>query len=201
MKKLLLIVISLSAFLYAQSDFQVKVADAIPTSSQIDWGVDKALINNEPIGGFSGTQKSNGTIYVAINDTLSTSNLGLVVFTSTDGGDSWVLLGQGITYRGHYEKVKMIRSGLDSIYCTFQIGTGIYTWNPLSGNFGQFFAGNYRTYDMVASSTGNLYIFADSLPNSSIVRYGSTTRRKELDFEGFGYIGWCNAKTFYVGNR
>jgi len=36
MKKLFLLVISLSAFLYAQSDFQVKVADAIPNSSQID---------------------------------------------------------------------------------------------------------------------------------------------------------------------
>ena len=199
MKKLLLIVISLSAFLYAQSDFQVKVADAIPTSSQIDWGVDKALINNEPIGGFSGTQKSNGTIYVAINDTLSTSNLGLVIFTSTDGGDSWVFFGQGITYRGHYEKVKMIRSGLDSIYCTFQIGTGIYTWNPLSGNFGQFFAGNYRTYDMVASSTGNLYIFADSLPNSSIVRYGSTTGGRNWISRGLVTSGGAMPKLFMSG--
>ncbi len=178
MKKLFLILISLSAFLYSQSDIQVKVADAIPTSDQTDWGIDKSIINNEPAGGFSGVQKANGTLYVAVNDTLSTANLGLVIFTSTDAGDTWSLFGSGITYRGHYEKIKMIRSGLDSIYCTFQIGSSIYTWNPLSGNFGQFFAGNYRTYDMVASSTGNLYIFADSLPNNSIVRYGSATGGK-----------------------
>jgi len=199
MKKLLLLIISFSALIYSQGDLQIKVADAILTSSQIDWGIDNAIINNEPIGGFSGTQKSNGTIYVAINDTLSTSNLGLAIFTSTDGGDSWVLFGQGITYRGHYEKIKMFRSGLDSIYCTFQIGTGIYTWNPLSGNFGQFFAGNYRTYDMVASSTGNLYIFADSLPNNSIVRYGSTTGGKNWISRGLVTTGGAMPKIFMSG--
>lgn len=178
MKKLLLIIISFSALVFSQSDIQIQVEDAIQTTKQIDWGIDNVLLNNEPIGGFSGVQKSNGTLYVAVNDTLVTSNLGLIIFTSTDAGDTWTLFGQGINYRGYYEKIKMIRSGLDSIYCTFQIGTGIYTWNPLSGNFAQFFVGNYRTYDMVASSTGNLYIFADSLPNNSIVRYGSSTGGK-----------------------
>ena len=199
MKKLFLILISLSAILYSQSDLQIKVEDAIPTSSQIDWGIDKAIINNEPAGGFSGIQKANGTLYVAVNDTLSTANLGLVIFTSTDAGDTWSLFGSGITYRGHYEKIKMIRSGLDSIYCTFQIGTGIYTWNPLSGNFGQFFVGNYRTYDMVASSTGNLYIFADSLPNSSIVRYGSTTGGKTWISRGLVTSGGAMPKLFMSG--
>ena len=174
MKKLVLFVFSITAFLYSQSDFKVEVTDAIPASNQIDWGVDNIIIDNEPIGSFSGVQKSNGTIYVAVNDTISTANLGLVIFQSTDDGETWTLFPSGINYRGHYEKIKMLRSGLDSIYCSFQISNFIYTWNPLSGNFGPFFNGNYRTYDMVASSTGNLYTFADSLPNNSIVRYGST---------------------------
>lgn len=178
MKKLLLIIFSLSTFIYSQQDINIKVADAMPTSRQIEWAIDKTILNNEPVGGFSGVQKSDGTIFVAVNDTLSTSNLGLVIFTSTDAGDTWLLLGQGINYRGHFSKIKMFRSGLDSIYCSFQIGTNVYTWNPVSGNFGQLFNGNYRTYDMVASSTGNLYVCADSLPNNSIVRYGSTTGGK-----------------------
>jgi len=175
MKKLLLIFFSLSTFIYSQQDVTIRVVDAVPTSRQIEWAFDKTILNNEPVGGFSGVQKSDGTIFVAVNDTLSTANLGLVVFTSTDGGDTWNLIGQGINYRGHFSKIKMFRSGLDSIYCSFQIGTNVYTWNPVSGNFGQLFNGNYRTYDMVASSTGNLYVCLDSLPNNSIVRYGSTT--------------------------
>ena len=175
MKKIFLLISFITSLIYAQSDFGIKVSDAIPTSQKIDWGNDNIVLNNEPVGGFSGVQKSNGTLYVAVNDTLVTSNLGLVIFSSTDEGDTWSLFPSGINYRGFYSKIKMFRSGLDSIYCSFQIGTNIYTWNPISGNFGQFFIGNYRTYDMVASSTGNLYIFADSLPNNSIVRYGSTT--------------------------
>jgi len=200
MKKLLLLIISFSALIYSQGDLQIKVADAIKTSNQNDWGIDNAIINNEPIGGFSGVQKSDGTIYVAVNDTLSTSNLGLVIFFSTNGGDSWSLFGQGINYRGHYEKIKMLRSGLDSIYCSFQIGHGIYTWNPLSGNFAQFFVSNYRTYDMVASSTGNLYIFADSLPNNSIVRYGSATGGKNWITRGLVTSTGAMPKVFMSGS-
>jgi hypothetical protein len=199
MKKLLLLIISFSALLYSQGDLQIKVADAVKTANHNDWGIDNAIINNEPIGGFSGVQKSDGTLYVAVNDTLSTVNLGLVIFTSTDGGDNWTLFGQGINYRGHYEKIKMIKSGLDSIYCSFQIGSSIFTWNPLSGNFGQFFVGNYRTYDMVASSTGNLYIFADSLPNNSIVRYGSTTGGRNWISRGLVTTGGAMPKLFMSG--
>ena len=199
MKKLILFVFSISAFIYSQSNFNVQVTEAIASSNQIDWGVDNAIIDNEPLGSFSGVQKSDGTIYVAVNDTVSTSNLGLVIFQSTDDGATWTLFPTGITYRGYYEKIKMLRSGLDSIYCSFQVGTMIYTWNPLSGNFGPFFIGNYRTYDMVASSTGNLYTFADSLPNNSIVRYGSTNGGASWISRGLVTTGGAHPKIFMSG--
>jgi hypothetical protein len=172
MKNFLLLILSFSTLLFSQSEIQVQ--DAKKSSLQTEWGIDNALLNNEPLGSFSGVQKSDGKLYVAVNDTLSTSNLGLVVFTSSNNGATWTLLGQGINYRGLYSKIKMIRSGLDSIYVSFQIVTDVYVWNPLSGNFGRVHAGNYRTYDIVASSTGNLYIFPDSLTNNNIMRYGST---------------------------
>lgn len=174
MKKILLVVFSISFFIYAQSDLQIQVTEAILNPDNVDWGIDNVIIGNEPLGKFSGVQMSDGTIYVAVNDTLSTVNLGLVIFESTDDGATWTLFGAGINYRGYYEKIKMLRSGLDSIYCSFQIGNFIYTWNPLSGNFNPFYNGNYRTYDIVASSTGNLYAFVDSLPSNHIPRYGST---------------------------
>ena len=174
MKKFLLLVFLFPILISSQDIFDVQVAEAIIETEQTDWGIDNIILNNEPAGSFSGVQKSDGTLYLAVNDTLSTSNLGLVVFVSTDDGATWTLHPSGITFRGHYQKIKMLRSGLDSIHCSFQIGSNVYTWNPLSNNLGQLFSGNYRTYDMVASSTGNLYCFADSLPTNHIPRYGST---------------------------
>ena len=138
-----------------------------------DWGTDNLVLDFEPIGQLSGIQSSSGTIYVAVNDTLSTSNLGLIILSSTDNGDSWSPPGSGITYRGYYDYIKLIKSGLDSVYCFFQVGQEIYSWNFLSGNFNAFPFLGYRSFDVVASSTGNLYMFLDSLVNNSIVRYSS----------------------------
>lgn len=139
----------------------------------VDWGIDNTLLANEPIGPMSGVQNNNGTIYVAVNDTLSTVNLGLVVYSSTDDGNTWSLLPQGINVRERYEKVKMIKSFADSVYCFFLQGTQVYAWNIISGNFNSLPGSNYRTFDVVSSSTGALYAFLDSLPTNSIIRHGS----------------------------
>ncbi|MBK7629159.1 MAG: hypothetical protein IPJ23_00120 [Ignavibacteriales bacterium] len=138
-----------------------------------DWGTDNLVLDFEPIGQLSGIQSSSGTIYVAVNDTLSTANLGLVILASTNNGDSWSQFGSGITYRGYYDYIKLVKSGLDSVYCFFQVGQEIYSWNFLSGNFNAFPFTGYRSFDVVTSSTGNLYMFLDSLANNSIVRYSS----------------------------
>jgi len=200
MKNIFLTVVFISTFLYSQSEIEVQVLPAIPTSHQIDWGIDNLLLNNEPAGGFSGVQKSDGTLYVAVNDTISTANLGLVVFVSTNGGDTWTMHPSGINIRSFYQKVKMFRSGLDSIYCSFQIGSQIFTWNPLSGNFGQFWNGNYRDFDVTASSTGNLYLFADSLPTNSIVRYGSTNGGRSWFSRGLVTSAGAHPKIFMSGS-
>lgn len=138
-----------------------------------DWGIDNVVLDFEPIGNFYGVQKSDGTIYLAVNDTLSTANLGLIILTSTNNGDSWSLFASGINFRGYFDDIKMLRSGLDSIYCFFQIAHEVYSWNILNGNFNQFPFTGYRSFDVVASSTGNLYMFVDSLATNHILRYSS----------------------------
>jgi hypothetical protein len=166
-----LILLSLISVIYAQ---EVKIEKAIISNNYIgDWGNDNTLLDNEPIGPVSGVQNNDGTIFVAVNDTLATTNLGLVIFTSTDGGQTWSLFPQGIGVRDHFEKIKMVKGLADSIYCFFQYGADIYSWNLLSANFNAFPYSNYRTFDVVASSTGNLYMFTDSLPSNNILRYGS----------------------------
>lgn len=164
------LLLSVFSILYAQ---EVKVEKAILSNDINDWGIDNAILNNEPIGNMSGVQNNNGTIYVAVNDTLSTVNLGIVIFTSTDDGNSWSLFPQGIALRDRFEKIKMIKSFGDSVYCFLQYGTTIYSWNILSGNFNQFPYTDYRTFDVASSSTGAIYVFVDSLANSSVLRYSS----------------------------
>lgn len=164
------LLLSVFSILYAQ---EVKVEKAILSNDINDWGVDNSILNNEPIGNMSGVQNNNGTIYVAVNDTLSTVNLGVVIFTSTDGGNSWSLFPQGIALRDRFEKIKMIKSFGDSVYCFLQYGTTIYSWNILSGNFNQFPYTDYRTFDVASSSTGAIYVFVDSLANNSVLRYSS----------------------------
>lgn len=165
------LLLSLLTALNAQD---IKIEKAILNGNPpVDWGIDNALLNYEPIGSMTGVQNNNGTIYVAVNDTLSTVNLGLVIFTSADDGNSWSLHPQGIATRVKFEKIKMIKSFADSIYCFFQYGPDVYSWNILSGNFNSFPYSNYRTFDVVASSTGNLYMFLDSLPTNNVLRYSS----------------------------
>ena len=164
------LLISFFSILYAQ---EVRVEKAILSNNINDWGVDNAILNNEPIGQMSGAQNINGTIYVAVNDTLSTANLGIVVFTSTDDGSTWSLHPQGIAVRDHFPKIKMVKGIADSLYCFFQYGTEVYSWNIISGNFNAFPFANYRTFDVVSSSTGGLYMFLDSLPSNHLVRYSS----------------------------
>ena len=162
---------SFSSLIYSQD---VRVEKPIYQQHEVgDWGTDNLLLDFEPIGQISGVQRSNGVIYVAVNDTLSTTNLGLIILTSTNNGDSWSTLSSGITYRGYYDYIKLVKSGLDSVYCFFQVGQEIYSWNFLNGNFNMFPFSGYRSFDVVASSTGNLYVFVDSLANNSILRYSS----------------------------
>lgn len=165
-----LLLLSFFSMIYAQ---EIKIEKAILSNDINDWGVDNSILNNEPIGNMSGVQNNNGTIYVAVNDTLSTVNLGLVIFSSTDDGNTWSLFPQGIALRDRFEKIKMVKSAGDSVYCFFQYETTIYSWNILSGNFNQFPYINYRTFDVASSSTGAIYIFVDSLANNSVLRYST----------------------------
>jgi hypothetical protein len=157
------------------------------------WADDKTILNYEPSGKFAGIQKSDGKIYVAVNDTQSTTNLGLLIFTSTDDGESWSAASDGVNYRDYMENVKMIRTIHDSIYCFFQTGDKVYCWNLLSSTepIRPVFSGGYRSFDVTTSSTGHFYIFVDSLPNNSIVRY--TSANGGIDWTTRGLITTAGA--------
>ncbi len=144
------------------------------SGNQSDWLSDNVVLNYKPAGMMSGVQTSNGDIYIAINDTLSTANLGLVVRKSTDGGITWSTI-SGVTNRTHYEKIRLLKNSLDSVYCFFMIDNTIYSWNVNSSNiYNVMVPGAYRSFDAAITSSNTMYVFTDSLANNNIVRYSST---------------------------
>lgn len=162
---------SLSLLIFSQ---ELKVEKPVFASgNQGDWGPDNVVLNYKPIGMMSGIQTSNGDIYIAINDTLSTLNLGLVVRKSTDAGVSWTTL-NGVNSRAKYEKLKLIKSSQDSVYCFFQDGFSVYSWNVNSFTINLVMvAGAYRAFDAEITSTNSMYVILDSLATNNLVRYAS----------------------------
>ena len=176
MKKLLLLVILfVPVLLFSQN---ISVGDAVPVGFQTvqnpDWGMDALISANEPTGNMSGLVRQNGDYYLAVADTLSTANLGLVVFRSTNQGLSWNLLAGGIQPKNIYRGLKMVATGNDSLYVFFMYGTDIYRWNLINNSFGKFMADSLiRSFDVVSSSTGAMYVFYDRNYNANIRRYGT----------------------------
>ncbi len=184
MKKILLTLISvffLTSFLNAQS---LRVENAIPTGLgsvlSPDFAGDVLLANTNPIGPMSGVRAPNGTIYTAINDTLLTSNLGLILMQSTNNGSNWTLFASGISVRAKYGDVKLIKT-TDSIYCFFRVDGTIARWNPLTGTVTILALAPSKNFDVAVSSTNAMYVFYQT--------NGDTLRRIATTDGGFSWVG------------
>jgi hypothetical protein len=166
----------LSCLLFSLYPQNIAVENAVPRTGGIDqWGVNVVVNNYEPLGPMSGVQKSDNTLYVAVNDTMATSNLGIIIYTSTDKGSTWVLYPTGINYRNQVQNLKMVKSPDDSIYVFFNNYSVITSWNVRTGSLNQFtnYPAGYRDFDVVCSSTGSLYLLVDLLANNDIRIFGS----------------------------
>mgnify|MGYP002622468959 CR=1 FL=1 len=137
------------------------------------WGNDVLISGRAPLGQMSAIGRPNGELFVSVPDT--TPGFSLRIYKSTNFGATFSLFPTGIQPGGFiFPKTKMIRSGLDSIYCTFLYNDTLYVWNVESNNFGVFTTVPVRDYDIAASSTGGLYLFVDNATNNAIPRYGSS---------------------------
>ena len=140
----------------------------------ISWG-DNIISQLQPIGPIAIMEKlTPQTIFCAINDTLSTSNLGIVLYMSTNYGQNWGLYTYGINLRQKFERFRLVRSGLDSIYLVYVYNSQVRIWNIYNtAGIAVHTATNVRTFDIVASSTGALYLYIDELGTNSIRRFGT----------------------------
>jgi hypothetical protein len=163
-------------FSFAQ---EVRTAKPIPTNPIVqqnpNWGGDITIMPYLPIGQIAGTIDASGTIFIAVNDTLSTTNCGIVIFQSTNNGLNWSFFPSGVTNRVKFDKLKMVHTGADSCYLFFQYANSVYIWNFKSGNLHVVVGPNhYRDFDVAASQNNNgVYISLDSLETTGLYRYGS----------------------------
>jgi len=156
----------------------VSVANGIPNGIHAvqspTYGMDYLVNAFEPAGMMSSAQRSNGDLYLSVCDTSTTSNLGIIVFRSTNNGFTWSRLSGGIQPKAIFTNLKMVSSGNDSLYLFFLYGSDAYRWNIVNNSFGKVTGDSLiRSFDVCASSTGALYMFYDRNYNTNVRRFGS----------------------------
>jgi hypothetical protein len=187
MKKIytaLLVILFVPLFLYSQ---EVKVGTGLPPNPIVngDWGTNASILNFEPIGPMAGVTTPNGTIYVVINDTLSTTNAGLLIRKSTDLGVTWATHTNFIINRINFPRLEMLAMSNDSVLCWFTFGTQVYRWNIMTNAMKAFDSLNVNDFDVVKSSTNSVYLWITT-ESGGLRRWGSTN------------FGWTWQNTGYV---
>jgi hypothetical protein len=180
MKKLLtlLVFLSIPLSVFASDGVRTEIYNPpIPLEQTVnDWGNDFLVSSSEPLGKPSGLYRlSNTTVYVSVPDTSIMPGRVAVILTSTNNGANWAIAGSIIAAPPFIcTKTKMVRSGLDSIYCSFIVNTTVYVWNVVNNNIATFTPyTNVRDFDIAASSTGSLYVIVDLNTNNDSRFYGS----------------------------
>ncbi len=133
------------------------------------WYTDQIVFDNPPSGTFDAVQRSDRSIFLAITDTIYGSNK-IIIYRSNNLGVTWDFV-NFVEPVGTVKNLKMIRSGLDSIYCAYQQNDVVYTWN-IENNW-HFLGGGYRSFDIAATTSGSLYIVADLEATNDIHYYSS----------------------------
>ncbi|MCX6161436.1 MAG: T9SS type A sorting domain-containing protein [Ignavibacteriae bacterium] len=169
----LLIILFVPFFLYAQ---QLRVGTGLapdPTSGNSDWGTNALILNFEPIGPMAGVTTPNGTIYVAINDTLSTNTGGLIIRKSTNSGATWTSHSNYITNRVNFPRTEMMAISNDSVFCWFLYGAQVWRWNIMTNAIKGFDSTAVNDFDVVKSSTNSVYLWITT-ESGGLRRWGST---------------------------
>ncbi len=183
----LFFIVLISSVVVSQDMNPVVYDPPIPYSGEMDsWGTDYLVSATEPLGRPSGVYRTtNNTIYVAIPDTNIQTGRSLVILSSSNNGANWSTTGTLTPGGVIIPKAKMVcRTGSDSVYCFFLVGSTVYCWNVITNNFNSFTAyTNVRDFDATMSSTNSLYLIVDLNTNNDVRFYGSAN----------GGVSWAGA--------
>ncbi|MBS1492783.1 MAG: T9SS type A sorting domain-containing protein [Bacteroidetes bacterium] len=178
---LFILIFMFAALAKAQTpQVEAPIPTGLASAMHPDFAGDVLVANVNPIGPMSGVRAADGNLYAAINDTLLTSNLGLILMKSTNNGSNWSLFGSGITARAKYTQVKLVRAG-DSLYCFFSLSGTIARWNPMNGLVTVLSLAPLKNFDVAVSSTNSMYVFYQT--------NGDTLRRIATIDGGYSWTG------------
>ncbi|MBX7045434.1 MAG: T9SS type A sorting domain-containing protein [Ignavibacteria bacterium] len=177
MKKFLLL---FAILLFSSSAYSLEVKSELynpplPYQGNTEWGNDLLVSSTEPFGKVSGAYRlSNTTIYTAVPDTSILPGKCIVILASSNNGANWSIAGS-VSPSAMISKSKMVsKSGGDSIYCFFQLGSTVYTWNVITNNLTTFTTyTNVNNFDAAISSTNSLYLIIDLNTNNDVRIFGS----------------------------
>lgn len=179
MKKFYFVILSIflsTSFMqnsYAEGIGPIKISKGFETVQNPDWGGDVLITAEEPLGSISGVARPNGTIYVAVPDTTTVPGSCLLIYRSTNFGDNWVRIPDAIGPSAVVKKTRMVRTGADSIYVVFQIGTTLYYWNFESGNFQTHTLDVVGDYDVGTTSSSVMYLAINVEGGNQIRRHAT----------------------------
>jgi hypothetical protein len=182
---ILLVILFVPFFLYAQQPQTGTGLSPNPTGGTPDWGTNSLLLNYEPIGPMAGVTTPNGTIYVVINDTLSTANAGLIIRKSTDNGATWTTHANSITNRINFPRLEMMAISNDTVLCWLLFGTQVYRWNIMTNAIKGFDSTTVNDFDVVKSSTNSVYLWITTQSNG-LRRWASTDNG--YTWQNVGYV-------------
>ena len=147
-------------------------AEFLPVTTP-EWGNDVVISGREPIGRPSGAGRSNGTAFMAIPDTTIVAGGALVVYKTTNFGDSWVST-LYVSPAFPIEKCKMVRTSDDSIHVFFLGQSLIRYFNVERPVIRTLDSTGIRDFDVAVSSQGGTYLFYDMQRNNNIYRAASS---------------------------
>ncbi|MFA7360424.1 MAG: T9SS type A sorting domain-containing protein [Candidatus Kapaibacterium sp.] len=152
---------------------ELQVGTGLPPNPSVntEWGPNALVLNFEPIGPLAGVMTPNSTIYIAINDTLSTSS-GLIIRKSTDNGNTWTTHGNSITNRLHFPRLEMIATSNDSVFCWLLSNLRVYRWNIMTNAIKAYDSTNVNDFDIAKSSTNSIYLWITT-ETGGLRRFGS----------------------------
>jgi hypothetical protein len=150
-----------------------KITSGFQTVQNPDWASDILVSPQEPLGKISGIARPDGTAFIMIPDTTSVPGFCLLIYKSTDFGDTWTRQPNAITSSSIVTKTKLILTGADSIYCLFQIGNGLFLWNIETNNFNENTNAPIRDFDAAATSAGTVFLVTDVFGTNQIRRFST----------------------------
>jgi hypothetical protein len=157
------------------SEIKLTVPDKITYPLESDEiNGDIVVSNYEPIGEITGIKANDGNLYVAINDTHTVAQHGLIIKKSTNNGLTWSSSILSLSPNVKFNEIKLLNVG-DSLLCMLRFNTTLWFINVYNQSL-YAYPDAVKSYDIGSTTSNSLYLFvqdwSDNFYRKSSTNYG-----------------------------